>query len=105
MIIGRGGTSAELLETYEVNELLYLIWSVEIHKQDSDFVQVMKIWDIVPFSDIPKLTERLDIIFGNYTVDKMNRCKHRSFDGYVNCPWNFFFSTFIPHRLAKNSVS
>ncbi|CAL8088440.1 unnamed protein product [Prunus armeniaca] len=71
VIIGHGGTSAELLETYEVNELLYLIWSVEIHKQNSDFVQVMKIWDIVPLSDIPKLTERLDIVFGNYTVDKM----------------------------------
>ncbi|BFG15843.1 hypothetical protein CerSpe_021170 [Prunus speciosa] len=95
VIIGRGGTSAELLETYEVNELLYLIWSVEIHKQDSDFVQVMKIWDIVPLSDIPKLTERLDIIFGNYTVDKMNRCKHRCFDG-VNV---------VPNRWPADSSS
>ncbi|PQQ08561.1 helicase SEN1-like [Prunus yedoensis var. nudiflora] len=95
VIIGRGGTSAELLETYEVNELLYLFWSVEIHKQDSYFVQVMKIWDIVPLSDIPKLTERLDIIFGNYTVDKMNRCKHRCFDG-VNV---------VPNRWPADSSS
>ncbi|CAL8088461.1 unnamed protein product [Prunus armeniaca] len=95
VIIGHGGTSAELLETYEVNELLYLIWSVEIHKQNSDFVQVMKIWDIVPLSDIPKLTERLDIIFGNYTVDKMNRCKHRCFDG-VNV---------VPNRWPADSSS
>ncbi|PQP95026.1 putative helicase senataxin [Prunus yedoensis var. nudiflora] len=95
VIIGHGGTSAELLETYEVNELLYLIWSVEIHKQNSDFVQVMKIWDIVPLSDIPKLTERLDIIFGSYTVDKMNRCKHRCFDGV----------TVVPNRWLADSSS
>ncbi|PQM32677.1 putative helicase senataxin [Prunus yedoensis var. nudiflora] len=95
VIIGHGGTSAELLETYEVNELQYLIWSVEIHKQNSDFVQVMKIWDIVPLSDIPKLTERLDIIFGNYTVDKMNHCKHRCFEG-VNV---------VPNRWPADSSS
>ncbi|CAL2229728.1 unnamed protein product [Prunus armeniaca] len=95
VIIVHGGTSAELLETYEVNELLYLIWSVEIHKQNSDFVQVMKIWDIVLLSEIPKLTQRLDIIFGNYTIDKMNRCKHRRFDGV----------TVVPNRWPADSSS
>ncbi|BBN68243.1 P-loop containing nucleoside triphosphate hydrolases superfamily protein, partial [Prunus dulcis] len=95
VIIGHARTSAELLETYEVNELLYLIWSVEIHKQNSDFVQVMKIWDIVPLSDIPKLTERLDIVFGNYSVEKMNRCKLRCFDGV----------TVVPNRWPADSSS
>ncbi|BBG98601.1 P-loop containing nucleoside triphosphate hydrolases superfamily protein, partial [Prunus dulcis] len=76
-IIVHDGTCAQLLEKYKVNRLLNLIWTVDILQQNSEYVQVMKVWDIVTRSDVPKLAKRLDIIIGSYTVDKMNRCKHK----------------------------
>lgn len=77
------GTSGQLLEKYEVDGLLNLIWTVDILQENSQHVQIIKIWDIVLLSDVPKLAMRLDIIFGSYTVQKMNRCKQRSAEGYV----------------------
>ncbi|KAK9942494.1 hypothetical protein M0R45_008158 [Rubus argutus] len=75
------GTSGQLLEKYEVDGLLNLIWTVDILQENSQHVQIIKIWDIVLLSDVPKLAMRLDIIFGSYTVQKMNRCKQRSAEG------------------------
>jgi hypothetical protein len=61
---------------------LNLVWTVDILKEDSYYIQVMKVWDVVPLSDIPRLANHLDILFGSYTVDKMHRCKHRCVEGY-----------------------
>ncbi|KAB2600275.1 hypothetical protein D8674_010546 [Pyrus ussuriensis x Pyrus communis] len=58
------GTSAQLLYKYEVNSLLYLIWSVDVIQQNSVFIQVIKIWDILPLSDILRLAKSLDTVFG-----------------------------------------
>ncbi|CAL2244485.1 unnamed protein product [Prunus armeniaca] len=87
-IIVHDGTCAQLLEKYKVNRLLSLIWTVDILQQNSEYVQVMKVWDIVTRSDIPKLAKRLDIIIGSYTMNKMNRCKHKCIER----------GTFVPMR-------
>ncbi|CAL5368944.1 unnamed protein product [Camellia sinensis] len=80
------GTSSELLELDKVNGLLNLAWSVDIVKENSEDVQVLKVWDILPLSDIPKLANCLDTVFGNYTVDFMNRCKCKRFEGNLAIP-------------------
>ncbi|XP_021823824.1 probable helicase senataxin isoform X2 [Prunus avium] len=85
-IIVHDGTCAQLLEKYKVNRRLNLIWTVDILQQNSEYVQVMKVWNIVTLSDIPKLAKRLDIIIGSYTVDKMNRCKHKCIEGGTLVP-------------------
>ncbi|XP_024161493.1 uncharacterized protein LOC112168807 [Rosa chinensis] len=76
-----GRTSCQLLEKYQVHENLNLIWTVDILQENSQHVQIIQVWDIVPHSDVPNLTNRLDIIFGSYTVDKVNLCKQRSLEG------------------------
>ncbi|XP_062022614.1 uncharacterized protein LOC133738941 [Rosa rugosa] len=76
-----GRTSCQLLEKYRVDGILNLIWSVDILQENSQHVQIIQFWDIVPHSDVPNLTKRLDNIFGSYTVDKVNRCKQRSLEG------------------------
>jgi hypothetical protein len=76
------GTSSQLLEIYKVDEQLNLVWTVDILNEDSHHIQVMKVWDVVPLSKIPRLAKQLDIIFGSYTVDKMHRCKHKCVEGY-----------------------
>ncbi|XP_050279859.1 uncharacterized protein LOC126720959 isoform X2 [Quercus robur] len=72
------GTSSQLLEQYKVNGLLNLVWTVDILEENSYYIQILKVWDILPLSKMPRLANHLDVLFENYTVDKMNRCKHKS---------------------------
>ncbi|PHU19176.1 hypothetical protein BC332_10327 [Capsicum chinense] len=72
----KGGNSSVLLEVYCVKQLK-LIWTVDILQQNSSYVQVLKIWNIVPGYLIPKLAKGLDVHFGQYTVDMLNRCKYK----------------------------
>lgn len=78
----RDGPSSQLLEMSKVSEQLNLVWNVDSLKEDSNYLQILKVWDVVPLSDIPKLAKRLDFLFGRYRADEMNRCKHRCVEGY-----------------------
>ncbi|KAL0014886.1 hypothetical protein SO802_001955 [Lithocarpus litseifolius] len=71
------GPSSQLLEMSKVSEQLNLVWNIDSLKEDSNCIQILKVWDVVPLSDIPKIAKRVDILFGRYRVDEMNRCKHR----------------------------
>ncbi|KNA04070.1 hypothetical protein SOVF_203060 [Spinacia oleracea] len=51
--------------------------------------QVIKVWDILPASKIPTLARELDAWFGKYTMDFMNRCKHKSFQGKLIVPMSW----------------
>ncbi|XP_058179714.1 uncharacterized protein LOC131298335 isoform X2 [Rhododendron vialii] len=82
----QGGTSPQLLELYTVNGWLSLIWSVDVVREGSKDFQVLKFWDILPMAKIPKLAKHLDSLFGNYTLDKMNSCKCRRFEGNLVVP-------------------
>ncbi|XP_059284239.1 probable helicase MAGATAMA 3 isoform X1 [Lycium ferocissimum] len=72
----KGGNSSVPLEVYGVKHLK-LIWTIDIQQQKSMYVQVLKIWDILPGYHIPKLAKALDIHFSKYTVDMMNCCKYK----------------------------
>ncbi|CAK9150158.1 unnamed protein product [Ilex paraguariensis] len=79
-------TSAQLLENYNVNGILNLIWTVDVVRDKSKYIQVIKIWDILPAPQIPELVNYLDILFGGYTVDNMNRCKCKLVEGDLVVP-------------------
>ncbi|KAL5554235.1 hypothetical protein UlMin_041636 [Ulmus minor] len=80
------GTSSQLLEHYKINKYLYLLWDVDILRENSHYIQILRAWDVLPLSDIPKLSSQLDTLYGNYTVDKMNRCKNKSYEGNLVVP-------------------
>lgn len=82
--------TCQLLELYKVNLLLYLVWTVDIVEENLKYIQALKIWDVVPFSEIPKLEKNIDIFYGEYSMDIMNCCKFRHFDGYANIKCSFF---------------
>ena len=77
------GTSSQLLEQYKVKGLLHLVWTVDVLEENSYYIQILKFWDILPLAEIPKLANHLDVLFENYTVKKMNRCKYKCLDGYA----------------------
>ncbi|XVF83267.1 hypothetical protein PTKIN_Ptkin16aG0472600 [Pterospermum kingtungense] len=78
--------SLGLLEVYPVDGFLNLLWSIDIIKEKSNFIQVLKVWDILPLMDIPKVTKKIKTLFGGYTVDKLSRCKSRSLQGNLVVP-------------------
>ncbi|MCL7035661.1 hypothetical protein MKW94_006378, partial [Papaver nudicaule] len=78
------GNSLQLVKQFKVGQL-YVIAAVDIAKYKS-YVQVLKIWDILPLEDIPKLVKRLDGIFSMYTDDFINRCQAKDADGDMEVP-------------------
>lgn len=73
--------SYQLLKQFKV-EGLYVICSIDIAK-DKVYTQVLKVWDVLRFKDIPRLVKRLDGIFERYTDDFMSRCNDKCLEGYA----------------------
>ncbi|KAF3432418.1 hypothetical protein FNV43_RR27158 [Rhamnella rubrinervis] len=78
------GSSMPIVKQYKV-EGLYVVSTTDIVK-DLSYKQVLKIWDILPLEDVPKLIRRLDSIFCKYTDDFINLCNEKSLDRNLEVP-------------------
>ncbi|WJX52816.1 hypothetical protein P8452_38886 [Trifolium repens] len=87
------GNSSQILKQYKV-EGLFVVSSKDIVKE-SNFTQVLRIWDVLPPEDIPKVVKRLDSIFGSYTDDFISRCCEQCFEGKIEVPITWEKSTEI----------
>ncbi|XP_061977143.1 uncharacterized protein LOC133698283 [Populus nigra] len=92
-IIVLHGTSSELLENYRVNDRLSLIWTVDIIKENKNDTQILKVWDVLSLRDSPELARSLDAVIGNYTENKMNRCRHKCTEGDLVVPMRWSISS------------
>lgn len=72
-------SSSQTLKQFKV-EGLYIVCTVDIMK-DSRYIQVLKVWDILPLEEISKLAKRLDGMFAMYTDDFINRCNKKHLEG------------------------
>ncbi|XP_042981754.1 uncharacterized protein LOC122311308 isoform X2 [Carya illinoinensis] len=92
------GSSSQIIKQFKVEDL-YIVCANDIRKEWSDVVkelmydQVLKVWDILPAEEIPKLIKRLDSMFGKYTDDFLNRCKEKCLEGDLEVPksWSSSF--------------
>ncbi|KAD2804467.1 hypothetical protein E3N88_37844 [Mikania micrantha] len=78
------GKISQILNKFKV-ESLYIVCSIDIIK-DVKYIQVLKVWDILPLEEIPKLTKRLESIFSAYTDDYINRCTAKHLEGNLEVP-------------------
>ncbi|XP_016185296.1 uncharacterized protein LOC107626920 [Arachis ipaensis] len=76
--------SSEILKSFKI-ESRYLIFSIEIVRYSS-YMQVLKIWDILPPNDLHKLAKRLGNVFATYTEDYISRCKEKGFYRQIEIP-------------------
>ncbi|XP_024984590.1 uncharacterized protein LOC112520401 [Cynara cardunculus var. scolymus] len=93
-----------LLVKYNVTRNLRLIWAVDIVVQNSRYIQVLKIWDILPAVKIEKLAKILmQKVYGNYTETMISRCKEECFDGNLTLPitWPLDSETDLSWNLAN----
>ncbi|KAI3898566.1 hypothetical protein MKX03_030491 [Papaver bracteatum] len=81
------GNSVQFVKQYKVGRIS-IISSVDVAKY-SCYTQVLKIWDIVPLEEIPKLMKSLDSIFSIYTDDYLSRCKMEHMKGDLLVPFTW----------------
>ena len=92
----------QIVKQFKVGSL-FIVCTTDIVK-DSSYIQVLKIWDILPLEDIPKLTRRLESIFCKYTDDFINLCNEKSMDGYIilhSCIAEFVLIRFVLEWLPS----
>ncbi|KAL3635023.1 hypothetical protein CASFOL_022077 [Castilleja foliolosa] len=77
-------SSAYIVKQFKV-EKYYVVCSVDITK-DSIYLQVLKVWDILPMSETSKLLKRLNSIFAMYTDDFINHCNIKLLEGNLEIP-------------------
>ncbi|CAB4320610.1 unnamed protein product [Prunus armeniaca] len=88
-------SSSMILRKFKV-EGLYILSTTDIVK-NSRYVQVLKIWDILPdLQGIEKLVDRLDSIFKRYTDGFINLCRERCLEGDVEVPASWPPSLDVP---------
>ena len=75
------GSSLHIIKQFKVGRV-YIICTIDIVKE-SQYFQVLKVWDILPLEDVPKVVARLDNIYVKYTAEFINHCKEKSIEGYV----------------------
>ncbi|XP_052204545.1 uncharacterized protein LOC127809631 isoform X2 [Diospyros lotus] len=76
--------SSQILKRFKV-EGLYVVCSIDI-KKESTYFQVLKVWDILPLEEIPKLIKRLEGMFALYTDDFISHCKEKCLEGDLEVP-------------------
>ncbi|KAB2612295.1 hypothetical protein D8674_034611 [Pyrus ussuriensis x Pyrus communis] len=76
--------SSSILRQYKVGGL-YIVCTIDIAKE-LKHIQVLKVWNILPLEDIPKLVNRLVSIFKRYTDDFINRCNEKCLEGDLEVP-------------------
>ncbi|KAI3950310.1 hypothetical protein MKW92_011315 [Papaver armeniacum] len=86
------GDVAQLLQRNQINGRLNLLWTTDIVKEKSNYIQVLKFLDILPSAEIPRLAKSLNVIFQSYTVKKMDRCKYRRLEGVLEVPMSWEIS-------------
>ncbi|KAI3470132.1 hypothetical protein Pfo_026795 [Paulownia fortunei] len=95
-------SSSYILKQFKV-EKYYVVCSIDIIK-DSIYKQVLKVWDILPMVETPKLLKRLDSIFAIYTDDFINHCKEKLFEGNLEVPKSWSVSNDIIRFKSLNNA-
>lgn len=65
-----------LLRQHEFHDGLSLIWAIDIIKKENHHVQVLKIWHVLPSSDISGAEKRLEKHYKKYAKVKIERCRY-----------------------------
>ncbi|KAK3421347.1 hypothetical protein EUGRSUZ_G01998 [Eucalyptus grandis] len=76
----------------------YVICTTDIVKE-LRYIQILKIWDVLPLEDVVKLVKRLDSIFETYSDDFISHCNEKCIEGDLQVPktWACTFD-FVRYR-------
>ncbi|XAR48021.1 RNA helicase [Bertholletia excelsa] len=97
--------SQQIIKQFKV-EGRFVICTVDLVKEKESYIQVLKVWDLLPLEEIPKLKKRLDGIFALYTDDFISHCTDKCLEGNLEVPKSWATSFDIEkYKELGNSAS
>ncbi|CAN6996245.1 unnamed protein product [Brassica oleracea var. botrytis] len=78
--------SENLFRQEDIDDGLSLIWTVDIIKKQNHYLQVLKIWHVLPSSDVSCAEKCLEKHYKRYTKVKIERCRYICSQGNVVVP-------------------
>ncbi|KAL9162447.1 hypothetical protein ABFS82_07G090600 [Erythranthe guttata] len=81
----------------------YVVCSIDLVK-DPVYVQIFKVWDILPMTETAKLLKRLDSIFAMYTDDFIDRCNEKLCEGNLEVPKSWSVSDDVIRFKNQNDT-
>ncbi|XP_013616863.1 PREDICTED: uncharacterized protein LOC106323254 [Brassica oleracea var. oleracea] len=78
--------SENLFRQEDIDDGLSLIWTVDIIKKQNHYLQVLKIWHVLPSSDVSCAEKCLEKHYKRYTRVKIERCRYICSQGNVVVP-------------------
>ncbi|KDO57816.1 hypothetical protein CISIN_1g000038mg [Citrus sinensis] len=98
-------SSLHIIKQFKV-EGFYIICTIDIVKdvEESQYIQVLKVWDILTLEHVQKLVTRLDNIFVKCTDEYLNLCKEKCIEGNLEVPKTWAVNSNIVQfkNLAEN---
>ncbi|PKI40624.1 hypothetical protein CRG98_038973 [Punica granatum] len=97
-------SSSQIVKQFKA-ENLYILCTVDIEKE-SEYTQILKIWDVLPLEYTAKTIEHLDGIYMRFSDEYVSRCKEKRFEGDLQVPisWETPFDFFRRgDSLGENS--
>ncbi|XP_026425432.1 probable helicase MAGATAMA 3 isoform X2 [Papaver somniferum] len=95
------GASSPLLKQNNVDGFYKLLWTIDIVKENKKHTQVIKILNVLPHMEIPRLAKNLDTIFGSYSIEKMSRCEFKCLEGTLEVPMSWESHWVTKQRYLK----
>ncbi|KAI3972267.1 hypothetical protein MKW92_039788 [Papaver armeniacum] len=92
------GASSPLLKQNNVDGFYKLLWTIDIVKENKKHTQVLKILNVLPHKEIPRLAKNLDTIFGSYSIEKMSRCEFKCLEGELEVPMSWETQRYLKHK-------
>ncbi|XP_031287022.1 uncharacterized protein LOC116145713 isoform X2 [Pistacia vera] len=96
------GSSLHIFKKFKINGL-FIVCTIDIVKESS-YIQVLKVWDILPSEYVQILVKCLDNMFVKYTDKYINHCKEKCLEGNLEVPKTWAASSDIirENTLANN---
>ncbi|XP_063936853.1 uncharacterized protein LOC135147630 [Daucus carota subsp. sativus] len=92
----------KILKQYKIRSY-YILCSVDIYKE-LRYIQTLKVWEILPLQDIPKMITRLEHIFKMYTEDYISRCSKKCVEGKLEVPMTWAASeNIVQYKSLSNT--
>ncbi|GFP95813.1 tpr and ankyrin repeat-containing protein 1 [Phtheirospermum japonicum] len=85
-------------------DMHFIVCSIDIMEEDSIYVQVLKVWDVLPMAETPQLLNKLDNISANYTDTFIKHCNEKLFEGNLEVPKSWSVSEDIIRFKDRNST-
>ncbi|KAL0731257.1 hypothetical protein Bca4012_027351 [Brassica carinata] len=102
---GSESGTENLFRQHVVDDVLSLIWAIDIIKEENHYLQVLKIWHVMPSSDVSCAEKCLEKHYKRYTKVKIERCRYICSQGNVVVPMRWPVKSCLKNDIIRDVSS